>query len=45
LLAETLRGLMTGGPVAVAAGESMLSALGIGVVFAPLAVHACCHKT
>jgi oleandomycin transport system permease protein len=38
LLAEACRGLMTGGPVAVPAAESMLWALGILVVFAPLAV-------
>jgi oleandomycin transport system permease protein len=45
LLAAALRGLMTGGPVAVAAGESMLWALGIGLVFAPLAVRAYRRKT
>jgi oleandomycin transport system permease protein len=45
LLAAALRGLMTGGPVAVAAGESMLWALGIGLLFAPLAVRAYRRKT
>jgi ABC transporter DrrB family efflux protein len=38
LLAAASRGLMTHGPVAVPAGESMLWALGIVLVFAPLAV-------
>jgi oleandomycin transport system permease protein len=38
LLAAACRGLMTGGAVAVPAGESMLWALGILLVFAPLAV-------
>jgi oleandomycin transport system permease protein len=38
LLAAACRGLMVGGPVAVPAGESMLWALGIFIVFAPLAV-------
>jgi ABC transporter DrrB family efflux protein len=45
LLADAMRGLMTGGPVAVAAGESMLWALGILIVFAPLAVRAYRRKT
>jgi oleandomycin transport system permease protein len=45
LLAAACRGMMTGGPVAVAAGESMLWALGILIVFAPLAVRAYRRKT
>lgn len=45
LLAAATRGLMTGGPVAVPAGESMLWALGIVLVFAPLAVRAYRRKT
>jgi oleandomycin transport system permease protein len=45
LLAAACRGLMVGGPVAVQAGESMLWALGILVVFAPLAVRAYRRKT
>jgi oleandomycin transport system permease protein len=45
LLAEASRGLMTSGPVAVPAGESMLWALGILVVFAPLAVRVYRRKT
>ena len=45
LLAAACRGLMIGGPVAVQAGESMLWALGILVVFAPLAVRAYRRKT
>jgi oleandomycin transport system permease protein len=45
LLAAACRGLMTGGPVAVPAGESMLWALGIVVVFAPLAVRVYRRKT
>lgn len=45
LLAEAMRGLMTGGPVAVAAGESMLWAVGILIVFAPLAVRAYRRRT
>ena len=45
LLAAACRGLMTGGPVAVYAGESMLWALGILVVFAPLAVRAYRRRT
>ncbi len=45
LLAAASRGLMTGGPVAVPAGESMLWALGILVVFAPLAVRVYRRKT
>ena len=38
-LATATRGLMTGGPVAEAALKSVLRAIGIVVVFAPLAVH------
>jgi len=45
LLAAACRGLMVGGPVAVQAGESMLWALGILLVFAPLAVRAYRRKT
>jgi oleandomycin transport system permease protein len=45
LLAEAARGLMVGGPVAVPAVQSMLWALGILVVFAPLAVRVYRHKT
>jgi oleandomycin transport system permease protein len=45
LLAEAARGLMVGGPVAVPAVESMLWALGIVVVFAPLAVRVYRRKT
>jgi oleandomycin transport system permease protein len=45
LLAAACRGLMVGGPVAVQAGESMLWALGILIVFAPLAVRAYRRKT
>jgi oleandomycin transport system permease protein len=45
LLANAMRGLITGGPVAVAAGESMLWALGILIVFAPLAARAYRRKT
>jgi oleandomycin transport system permease protein len=45
LLAAAVRGLMTGGPVGVYAGESMLWALGILVVFAPLAVRAYRRRT
>ncbi|HXW47016.1 MAG TPA: ABC transporter permease [Streptosporangiaceae bacterium] len=45
LLAAACRGLMTGGPVAVNAGESLLWALGIVVVFAPLAVRVYRRKT
>jgi oleandomycin transport system permease protein len=45
LLAAACRGLMRSGPVAVPAGESMLWALGIMLVFAPLAVRACWRKT
>jgi ABC transporter DrrB family efflux protein len=45
LLAAACRGLMTGGPVALYAGESMLWALGIVVVFAPLAVRAYRRRT
>ena len=45
LLADAARGLMVGGPVAVPAVESMLWALGILVVFAPLAVRVYRSKT
>jgi oleandomycin transport system permease protein len=45
LLANAMRGLMTGGPVAVAAGESMLWVLGILIVFAPLAARAYRRRT
>jgi len=45
LLAAACRGLMTGGPVAVPAGESLLWALGILLVFAPLAVRVYRRKT
>jgi oleandomycin transport system permease protein len=45
LLAAACRGLMTGGAVGVPAGESMLWALGILVVFAPLAVRVYRRKT
>jgi oleandomycin transport system permease protein len=40
LLAEATRGLMTGGPVAVPAVESLLYAAGFIALFAPLAVRA-----
>jgi len=45
LLAAACRGLMVSGPVAVPAGESMLWALGLFVVFAPLAVRVYRRKT
>jgi oleandomycin transport system permease protein len=45
LLAAASRGLMVGGPVAVPAAESMLWALGILIVFAPLAVRVYRRKT
>jgi oleandomycin transport system permease protein len=45
LLAAACRGLMRGGPVAVPAGESMLWALGIVLIFAPLAVRAYRRKS
>jgi oleandomycin transport system permease protein len=45
LLAAACRGLMTGGAVAVPAGQSMLWALGILLVFAPLAVRVYRRKT
>jgi oleandomycin transport system permease protein len=45
LLAQACRGLMTGGPAAVPAGQSMLWALGILVVFAPLAVRVYRRRT
>jgi oleandomycin transport system permease protein len=45
LLAAACRGLMTGGPVGAQAGEAMLWALGIVVVFAPLAARVYRRKT
>ena len=45
LLAAACRGLMTGGAVTVPAIESMLWALGIVIVFAPLAVRVYRSKT
>jgi ABC transporter DrrB family efflux protein len=45
LLAAASRGLMTSGAVAVPAAESMLWALGIVLVFAPLAVRVYRRKT
>jgi ABC-type polysaccharide/polyol phosphate export permease len=45
LLAAAVRGLMRGGAVGVYAGESMLWALGILIVFAPLAVRAYRRRT
>jgi oleandomycin transport system permease protein len=45
LLAAACRGLMTHGPVAVPAAESMLWALAIVLVFAPLAVRVYRRKT
>jgi oleandomycin transport system permease protein len=45
LLAAACRGLMTGGPVGGYAWESMAWALGIVIVFAPLAVRAYRHRT
>ncbi len=45
LLAAACRGLMVNGAVAVPAGESMLWALGLVVVFAPLAVRVYRRKT
>jgi oleandomycin transport system permease protein len=45
LLAAACRGLMVGGPVAVPAGEALLWALGILIVFAPLAVRVYRRKT
>jgi oleandomycin transport system permease protein len=44
-LATATRGLMTGGPVAEAALKSVLWAIGIVVVFAPLAVRVYRRKT
>jgi oleandomycin transport system permease protein len=44
-LTEATRGLLVGGPVAVPAIRSMLWALGIFVVFAPLAVWAYRRRT
>jgi oleandomycin transport system permease protein len=38
LLADATRGLLVGGPVAEPAMKSLIWALGIAVVFAPLAV-------
>jgi oleandomycin transport system permease protein len=45
LLAAACRGLMVNGAVAVPAGESMLWALGLVLVFAPLAVRVYRRKT
>jgi oleandomycin transport system permease protein len=45
LLAAACRGLMTGGPVGTYAWESMAWALGILIVFAPLAVRAYRRRT
>ena len=45
LLTDAERGLFTGGPVATPAVQSMLWALGIFVVFAPLAVRAYRRRT
>jgi oleandomycin transport system permease protein len=45
LLAAACRGLMVRGPIAVPAAESMLWALGIVLVFAPLAVRVYRRKT
>jgi oleandomycin transport system permease protein len=45
LLAAACRGLMVSGAVAVPAGESMLWALGLVLVFAPLAVRVYRRKT
>ncbi len=45
LLAAACRGLMVNGAVAVPAGESMVWALGLVVVFAPLAVRVYRRKT
>jgi oleandomycin transport system permease protein len=44
-LATATRGLLTGGPVAAAAAKSALWAVGIVVVFAPLAVRVYRRKT
>jgi len=44
LLADAARGLMTSGPVATPALESLLYAAGFVVVFAPLAVRAFRHR-
>ena len=44
-LSEAERGLFTGGPVATAAIKSLLWALGIFIVFAPLAVRAYRRRT
>jgi ABC-type multidrug transport system permease subunit len=44
-LTEAERGLLTGGPVATPAVKSLLWALGIFVVFAPLAVRAYRRRT
>ena len=44
-LATATPGLMTGGPVAEAALKSVLWAIGIVVVFAPLAVRGYRRKT
>jgi len=44
-LTEAERGLLTGGPVATPAIRSLLWALGIFIVFAPLAVRVYRRKT
>jgi len=44
-LATATRGLITGGPVAEGALKSVLCAIGIVVVFAPLAVRVYRRKT
>jgi oleandomycin transport system permease protein len=44
-LTEAERGLLTGGPVATPAVRSLLWALGIFVIFAPLAVRAYRRRT
>jgi oleandomycin transport system permease protein len=45
LLTDAERGLFTGGPVAAPAVQSLLWALGIFVVFAPLAVRVYRRRT
>jgi len=44
-LTEAERGLLTGGPVAALAIKALLWALGIFIVFAPLAVRVYRRKT
>jgi oleandomycin transport system permease protein len=44
-LTSAVRGLLTGGPVGTAAWHSLLWALGIFLVFAPLAVRAYRRRT